>query len=509
MPSLPVPLERVADNPNVAALQAASHAASASSGATPLLSSWFKDSKRVPSTARLPAPRNEVDEVKKAAAARINEAKQERSRERSRVRTERASQEGAQDGATKDSSLKQGTNEGSGKGPKQEQGRKGGSAPSAASPSSTGSSGSMVPRSPASAAQAFSGSSPMKVPRMGSLRGTEPLDKGGPKMADGSSLVVPSLHFSPRAETQAKVQAQVSGLSLLMQTPDECPMPTVFLFFSEDPEERAALTIQHYTRAWLERRMVRYLQTMRRLILLLATRERKAARLIRERWLTKVILERNSQRLRPLLEALLGSVCIDKPDRLLDYATEWMRTNFPEESSQAASAECRCMWTPRDDIEPTQEALMEYLESSNATTVLEGIIERAISAQPENLHAYVVDELVAQNPDVQLPSEDEEEYGLHAPVLGALAEEEEELLQEELEEDEETLLEEETVLLEIEELDAEEEVLELEEEEALFELEEEEEEPRAGSELSLAQSLLGALGTLAEEEEEEEEDLGS
>ena len=64
-------------------------------------------------------------------------------------------------------------------------------------------------------------------------------------------------------------------------------------------------------------------------------------------------------------------------------------------------------------------------------------------------------------------------------------------------------------VLEIEELDAEEEVLELEEEEALFELEEEEEEPRAGSELSLAQSLLGALGTLAEEEEEEEEDLGS
>ena len=62
---------------------------------------------------------------------------------------------------------------------------------------------------------------------------------------------------------------------------------------------------------------------------------------------------------------------------------------------------------------------MEYLESSNATTVLEGIIERAISAQPENLHAYVVDELVAQNPDVQLPSEDEDEDGLHAPVLCA------------------------------------------------------------------------------------------
>ena len=80
-------------------------------------------------------------------------------------------------------------------------------------------------------------------------------------------------------------------------------------------------------RAYLERRMLLYLHTMRRLINILSTRERKAARLIRERWLTKAILEKNSQRLRPVLEALLASVCKDKPDRLLDYATEWMRTS--------------------------------------------------------------------------------------------------------------------------------------------------------------------------------------
>ena len=153
--------------------------------------------------------------------------------------------------------------------------------------------------------------------------------------------------------------------------------------------------------------MVRYLQTMRRLVLLLATRERKAARLIRERWLTKAILERNSNRLRPLLEALLGSVCIDKPDRLLDYATEWVRTNFPAEAEEAASSDCRCMWSPRDDIEPTQEALMDYLEETNATSILEGIIERAIAAQPSNVHAYVLDELVAQNPDILLETDEE------------------------------------------------------------------------------------------------------
>ena len=159
--------------------------------------------------------------------------------------------------------------------------------------------------------------------------------------------------------------------------------------------------------------MVRYLHTMRSLIMILATRERKAARLIRERWLTKAILEKNSQRLRPVLEALLASVCKDKPDRLLDYATEWMRTNYPEEAEEAASVDCVCMWAPRNDVEATQEGLMAYLEETDATTVLEGIIERAISAQPENITAYVIDELVAQNPDVLLPesSEDEGEDG--------------------------------------------------------------------------------------------------
>jgi len=356
-----------------------------------------------------------------------------------------------------------------------------------------------------------------KMPLAGSLCHFGNASETAPLMVDGSRMVVPQLKFSPRAQDEAKAQAQqTSGLSLLMQTPDECPLPSVFLFFSEDPEERAALTIQHYTRAWLERRMVRYLQTMRRLVLLLATRERKAARLIRERWLTKVILERNSQRLRPLLEALLHSVCIDKPDRLLDYATEWMRMNFPYEATDAASAECKCIWSPRDDIEATQDALISYLDETNATAILEGIIERAISAQPDNVHAYVLDELVAQNPDILLPSSDEfdeDDRGISSSAaLHELAAAEEALAEEELEEEEEELIEEEAVLLELEELDAEEEVLDAEEEmldaeeeEAVLQEEEAEVEIVSNSiaspmlRLSLSQSPLGTLGTLEEE----------
>jgi len=312
---------------------------------------------------------------------------------------------------------------------------------------------------------------------------------------------VPSLQFSPRAQQEATRNALAD---IWTSAPDIEWPPPVFWFYSESEEERAAMTIQRYARAYFEHKMISYLHTMRRLVMILATRERKAARLIRERWLTKVILERNSNRLRPLLEALLGSVCIDKPDRLLDYATEWMRTNFPVEAEEAASSDCRCMWSPRDDIEPTQDALMGYLDETNATTILEGIIERAISAQPENVHAYVIDELVAQNPDILLESDEEcsdEEVG----DFGELAAEEEDLAQEELEEEEEALLEEETVLLEMEELDVEEEALELVEEEA--ELEADEAEflgiSHPTPKLPPGQCMAGLLGTLTEEPDAE------
>ena len=43
------------------------------------------------------------------------------------------------------------------------------------------------------------------------------------------------------------------------------------------------------------------------------------------------------------------------------------------------------------------QGLVTYLSETNATAILEGIIERAISAQPANVTAYVVDELVALN----------------------------------------------------------------------------------------------------------------
>ena len=318
--------------------------------------------------------------------------------------------------------------------------------------------------------------------------------------ADGSDVMVPTLQFSPRAQAEASEMSRsdfwVHGV------PDVEWPPTVFWFYGETAEERATLTIQRFARAWLERRMITYLHTMRRLIMILATRERKAARLIRERWLTKAILEKNSQRLRPVLEALLASVCKDKPDRLLDYATEWMRTSYPIQAAEAAAADVICEWQPRTDVEPTQEGLMAYLEETNATTILEGIIERAIAAQPSNVTAYVVDELVALNPDVKLPEEDEDDdLGLSDTELDA--DDEEAILAEE-----EALMDEQELIAEEEELLMEEEEVELEQLEQVAELEAGELGPDFDFASPGAGGFLdhGPLATLEEDDEELEED---
>ena len=144
--------------------------------------------------------------------------------------------------------------------------------------------------------------------------------------------------------------------------------------------------------------------------------------------------------------ALLASVCKDKPDRLLDYATEWMRTSYPAQATEAAAADVVCSWHPRTDVDDTQEGLMSYLSQTNATAILEGIIERAISAQPDNVTAYVIDELVALNPDVILPDDDDDgddELEESEEDEVAAAEEEELLVEEEI-----LMLEEEEVLVE-------------------------------------------------------------
>ena len=128
---------------------------------------------------------------------------------------------------------------------------------------------------------------------------------------------------------------------------------------------------------------------------------------------------------------------------------------------------------------------MAYLQETEATSILEGIIERAIAAQPSNVTSYVVDELVALNPDVRLPDDTEE-------LIEAIEAEEEEALLEE----EEALMDEEELLGEEEELLLEEEEVELDE----LERQSEAQSPMGG--------FLGhgPLATLEEDEEELEEE---
>ena len=50
-----------------------------------------------------------------------------------------------------------------------------------------------------------------------------------------------------------------------------------------------------------------------------------------EQWLESVAM-------RPMLEALLESVCKDKPDRMLSYSVVWMRESYPELAEAARKA---------------------------------------------------------------------------------------------------------------------------------------------------------------------------
>ena len=99
--------------------------------------------------------------------------------------------------------------------------------------------------------------------------------------------------------------------------------------------------------------------------------------------------------MRPMLEALLESVCKDKPDHMLEYSICWMRQSFPEKAEAAAHVDVPVEWAPRADVEPTPDALMAYLKEVDATVTLEGIIERAIREMPGNVVAFVIEELAA------------------------------------------------------------------------------------------------------------------
>lgn len=109
--------------------------------------------------------------------------------------------------------------------------------------------------------------------------------------------------------------------------------------------------------------------------------------------------------MRPMLESLLEAVCKDKPNDLLNYAIAWMRTSYPTESAEAATAaQSSGEWTPTADVEVTPEGLMSYLKNVNATVVLEGIIERAIRATPTNVVAFVIDDLAGLRSGEERPS---------------------------------------------------------------------------------------------------------
>jgi hypothetical protein len=107
-----------------------------------------------------------------------------------------------------------------------------------------------------------------------------------------------------------------------------------------------------------------------------------------EAWLESVAM-------RPMLEALLESVCKDKPDVLLAYAIVWLRACYPQQASATLCLPPPVEWRSRTDVDPSAEGLTAYLKEIYATDILEGILERAIRSQPANVVAFVLDECAA------------------------------------------------------------------------------------------------------------------
>ena len=178
--------------------------------------SWSKDPKRLPPAAPLPPPSGAATAASVAAKAKIDEAKRERS-----VRKSRESRE------SKEAGGKEG-----------EQPLRMESRSHRKSKEPTAAKGKDRDPDPWLGGERASVTKPMplsKVPKIGSLRDMSGVLEAAPRNADGSSMMVPALQFEHgRAEDAAKQQADASGLALLMHTPDSCPLPAVFLFFSGD-----------------------------------------------------------------------------------------------------------------------------------------------------------------------------------------------------------------------------------------------------------------------------------
>ena len=94
--------------------------------------------------------------------------------------------------------------------------------------------------------------------------------------------------------------------------------------------------------------------------------------------------------MRPLLERLLEAICKDKPDKLAEYAVDWMRKEKPDDAAGAEYLKAGSgvgPWKSREDVKPDPEELMVYLKDIKATSTLETTIEKAINVRPKNVGA--------------------------------------------------------------------------------------------------------------------------
>ena len=99
--------------------------------------------------------------------------------------------------------------------------------------------------------------------------------------------------------------------------------------------------------------------------------------------------------LQPLVEELVEATCIALPDRFYPFALGWLKAKHPEAAAKATTTWRPCLgWKKRRDVEASsQKSVESYLHEVGIEDTVDSLIHSAACAQPEDVVAYLVDEL--------------------------------------------------------------------------------------------------------------------
>ena len=105
--------------------------------------------------------------------------------------------------------------------------------------------------------------------------------------------------------------------------------------------------------------------------------------------------------LKHMIAALLEDVCADRPDRVIPYANAWLLENYAQEAESCRAAQAGepllLDWMPRIDLPLNTDGVRAYLAEVYISDIMQAIFDRAIHARPDNVVAFVLDQLATMD----------------------------------------------------------------------------------------------------------------